>query len=354
LNKTVSASGALVDRPVSNGSIVFVGNPFMSHLDFNEFYFENQDLIADEYHILQSSGAGLEFASLVFDIDGVPISTTGGLTSISIPPMQSFAVKVNKTSAIDDNDKLKITKAMSVTDDTHSLLRAAPAERDILRITAARGTQHTSAVIALRERARNEVVTSEDSHRLFIGSETNAPTAPTVFTITDGAYLDINRMNTLPDVLPIGIITSVKGETTISVSGISTLTQAQSLYLRDAAANAELPIEDDGFSYTFNNTEGNLFGRFSIMKSATDVNRIEAVPKILSVYSYGGRIHIVSPDGDEIRDVSIYGLNGGKLYQRRNTGESHVEIDLQKGGNPIVIVKACTDNITAVKKVLNK
>jgi hypothetical protein len=329
----------------------------MAHIDFEKFYDANKAIIKPEFKILTGQKTNAEsYISLELIIENGEItgSVSSGeapdLTS-NIPPMQSFIVTTNSAYA-GSLDSLVITKDMSIVE-AGVKLRAAAYEQDVIRIQATRDGISTAATIALFPSADNGYYLDEDSRRMLIKGISNVPN---IYTIVDGMYLDINLMQTLPESLPIGISTIKKGETTIEISGVSSLSNPNSrLFLRDMEKMQLFPITDDDFKYTFNNTTGDVIGRFYLVHQENTQVGINAIPsKNIFIYKSDESIHVLSSDGSEIKDLLVYSVDGKVLYQQKNTGQSHIEIPLNSLNTAVAVVKSTTAKATVVSKIIIK
>jgi hypothetical protein len=333
-------------------TLVVVGNPFMSHLDFAEFYAVNAAIIKPQYKLLKTDiqfNAG-EFPSFVLGYGEIPdVSSVNdpALTRASIPPMQAFIVETTAGYNAATHPDLLITKAMSIVDNAHSALRSAGQEQGILRIKATRDGMDTHAVVALSDRAHNAYVSNEDSRRILSSQLANSPT---VFTITDGKYLDINQMKEMPVSLPLGISTTGKGLTQITFTGSSSLPEEYDYFFFDKQTSKKIRINENT-SYEFNNTEGDQIGRFYILSELRTSTGINEVKKNIQIYASQGVVHVLSSDGTEIDGVKIYSPDGSIRYQRTNTGRSHVEIPVTKV-NPVLIVTATAGKAVVTEKVI--
>jgi hypothetical protein len=351
----VPTSDILVYVPTNaegTGETIIVGNPLMAHIDFAKFYEENKNVILPQFKLLKK---GNEYISLVASIENGSItgilSSDSNLTLKSIPPMQSFIV-TTRADYTGTPENLVITKGMG-TVAVGLGLRAAEYEQDVIRISASRSNLSTSAAIALSSSANNDYLLNEDSRRMLIKG---VNTAPSIYTIVDGMYLDINRMKMLPESLPIGISTGKTGETTIAISGVQSLSDPYGqLFLRDVEEQLLLPIEDDDFSYTFNNTVGDVIGRFYLVRQESMPVNIETVSsEKISIYKSSESIHVLSVDGSEILELCVYGVDGKTLYKQKNTGQSYIEIPLRQLNTIMAMVKATTTKASAVSKVVVK
>ncbi|MDL2223234.1 hypothetical protein LJB98_03950 [Bacteroidales bacterium OttesenSCG-928-M11] len=361
---TVPAEDPIVSIPVKTGgtltgkdseSYMVVGNPFMSHLDFEAFYKENYQLIEPGYKILQGSITGDEgyFSIMGKDTgkDGTisdPISTeeNGSLTLRSIPPMQTFIVTLK--SGASDSDKLKINRDMGVVDKDNSILQSPTLNRNLLRLSVSdQNESRTSAVVKVSENSFDEYNSSEDSRLVLIEDVTSVSH---IFTIVDGNYLDINRLGELPSTLPIGVLQGSKGKSTLSISGFDTFS-GYTFYFIDADKDRKIPLEGDSFEYEFDYDGSSSIGRFYLVTE--DVNQIKDLYSDLSVYSQRGMINILALDGSPITEVSIYNVEGHLLYKSVDTGKSRLSIP-QPGSSAVMIVKASTSSSSIVTKVINK
>jgi hypothetical protein len=338
-------------KVIKKDELVVVGNPFMSHLNFAEFYAANANIIKPQYKLLKTDAkfAAGTVTSFVLgaseDLDASSVSDPV-LTRISIPPMQAFIVET-KEGYTGANPNLVITKAMSIVDGVHSALRSSEQEQGILRIKATRDGMETHAVVALSDRAHNEYVPDEDSRRILSSGLVNSPS---VFTITNGKYLDINQMKEMPESLPLGISTTGKGLTQITFTGSSSLPTEYDYYFFDNQTSQKRLINENT-SYEFNNTEGDQIGRFYILRELHAPTGINEVKGNIQIYVNQGIVHVLSSDGTEIESVKIYSPDGYIRYQRTNIGGSYVEIPVTKL-NPVLLVTATAGKATVTEKVI--
>ncbi len=335
----------LVEIPTNRtteGQDVVVGNPLMSHIDFEQFYQENKDIITSSFKTLANNGTS--FPTYSQFVDGY--TSTEGIESNSIDPMQAFIV-TTKPGYNGIPAKLKITKEMSITA-PGSPLRSSSKEPDVVRITASKDSYLSEAAVVISESAKNGFSIEEDTRRMLIQG---VNTSPSVFTVVDGMYLDINRMNEFPESLPIGISTSAKGMTRIHINGLSSFNKQFSFL--DVKAGT-MPIHGDSFEYSFDNTEGNQIGRFYLLSSENDNSTPASLDRYdagnIYAYAKNNEVYVVSSNGDDIKNVMIYDLTGKMILQQHFTGSSHVIIPVVTM-NSIVIVKVNTSKTTKTFKL---
>ncbi|MDL2223237.1 hypothetical protein LJB98_03965 [Bacteroidales bacterium OttesenSCG-928-M11] len=340
-------------RGDSNEPYMVIGNPFMSHMDFETFYKENYGLIEPGYKILQGTVTGEEtYLSIMgtdANSDGVfdeLVSTNDNLTLRSIPPMQTFLVTLK--GGVTRASNITINRCMGVVDEDDSPLQAPARISNMLRLSVRdHNKTMTSAVVKVSEGAFDEYNPSEDSRLVLIEDVTSVSH---IFTIVDRNYLDINRLGEVPSSIPIGVLYGSKGKSTISISGLDTFA-GYVFYFVDTDKKLKIPLEDDAFEYEFDYDGNESIGRFYLVtEDATQINELQSD---LSVYSQHGMINVLSLDGSLITEVSIYNVEGHLLYKSVDTGKSRLSIP-QPGQSPVMIVKASTSTTSTVTKIINK
>jgi hypothetical protein len=336
-----------------------VGNHLMSHLDFNKFAAANTNSISGDFKLLESVDNGKAFRYVSYarvdseTVAGVliTVSTSDRLdAAYQIAPMQSFIVTLTSAAKAADPVTFNFGKEMSITNHNPLARLRAPSREpvipDVLRIRAEREGLATNAVVVLRGHAHDGFVAGEDTKLMLIEGNTNIPK---VYTIADEMWLDINQLQAVPASLPIGIHDSGRGETTITITGLNSLSGSYDLSFLDTKMNVKLPV-DDGFAYTFDNTEGNQEGRFFIVCNETGIDSAPAAS--LAVYGFNSRVTIISTDGSPIRNAAVYSIDGRLIRQVANTGATHIEIPVETV--QAVIVKTNSETSSKVTKVIVK
>ncbi len=357
--KSVAPAGDVLaevpTKQTTGGNPVLVGNPLMAHIDFNEFYYVNKAVIKPEFKVLFSGNSYITLSGTDADNDGIVEkweytgNTLPPLTPTSLPPMQSFIV-TTREDYTGSPENLSITKQMAVANSL-SKLRSSVSEEGIIRLYADNGTYQSDAAIVLGKDFRKNYFIDEDSRRMLI---VKVGTAPSIYTVVDGMYLDINRVPELPETLPIGISTTKKGQLTLRLSGLEqVISQGNLLYFKDQKESLTIPLENNDFSYSFNNTEGNQEGRFYLICSkviTSGENPEMQKPIVISLYR--DKIQVTSLDNSELLNVSMYGIDGRLLYQQKNTGLSSIELPLPSVG--AIVVKASTSKASETSKFMIK
>jgi len=341
--------------------VILIGNPMMSHLNFYKLYVNDYlEGISNEYKLIQSINNRVYYISVLHSysetdeglIEIVSNDNDDKLQDWAISPGQAFVITT--TSDFLSSNSLKIPAVASQTDDeTHTVLRAQNSHNrsNILRIRVERDGDCSWATVAIRPDAYSGFRTGDDSRLLL--AEADNGVIPSVYTKADGVKLDINRMPAMPDRLPIGILTNVKGETEIRISGMETLENTGELSFIDVAEGIKRPLTGDApFTYRFNNTTGDVDGRFFIHASPTDITATDSNQSIL-IYHSDGRIFAFAANSNEVRSLIIYSLDGKILARRNNIDNAQASIEIPTTTTPqTIIVKAVSNTSSTIKKII--
>jgi hypothetical protein len=345
---------------------VVVGNPFMSHLDITQFFSKNRLPIEKIYQSFKMINDEDPIEITYISTTTIPgtddnttyISNTGKISNnYLIPPMQAIIVQIaSGYNRSGDNLDLEITPEMSVTDigSTRKLLRTSAEEElapNTLSITATRNERTTSAAFVIRDQAHDEYVEGEDSRLMVFETNTNTPS---VYTAADDQLLDINVVQSIPALIPIGIIDKGEGHTEIRIYGVNSITNGaganEQFYFVDLADNSRNLLKE-GFTYRFYNDIGNQINRFFIQRR-TNTGVAEAEKDKITIYSNRGHVFIASSDGKAIRRAEIYGVNGQLLWRLDSDNRTFIDVTPSLPSSGYYIVRASTESDSAVKKVL--
>jgi hypothetical protein len=335
---------AAVDKPV------LIGNPFLSHLDFEKFADRNSGLIKPEYKlacgVAASDGKVRDFISR-FKKDGTYINSEGDsiLTSY-IPPMQAFVV-VSKVSA---PLTLKADIRETAVSEGSAKLRSAGGnslpDRSLL-ISALRGEEAGRVLLLHRDGASNNYVSSEDSYKLFSESDSSSVMAYT--RSSDGYALDINSFGDFGAGIPVGIRTGKPGEIRLQFSGMDSFDAGTGIYLHDMLTGESVSLSEAD-EYVFEKYDSNLYmDRFYLtFSSLTDMQGRAAISKILLQRLAPQTVRIASDNGSPLGRVQIIDIRG-RVLVLQEAGESSYTFRASAPG--VYIVRITGKAGTVVKKV---
>ena len=325
LAATLSTAAGGQDHPV------LVGNPFMAHLDFNEFYQANSSMIYNQYKL--ASGVNTDEDGKVNDVDSYEWDgsegsyTTNGSTGVLndglIAPMQSFFV----IPRVDD-PQLFATAGMTTT----SLLpdnafRAAGNRRpaNLLEIFALREGQQKKVLLFYRDGASPEYRPEEDSRKLFPAADT-VPVS-VYMRSPDGYALDINYTGNPDEPVAVGIRTARPGAITLRFEGMESFDANLRLRLHDTRAGRVVDLSQQA-EYTFVKEAGDslyLENRFYLSfsdRTAFDAPGYTERPGI-SVTRNRREIRILSGDGAPLGRIRLFDLQGRTLLDTRSQDSSY-------------------------------
>ena len=333
------------------GKPILIGNPFMSHLDFNKFATRNNGLIYDEYKLAYGVASADGYVNDLVTykkVGGVHTNTDPEDYSLTnmIPPMQSFIV----TSRVSTSP---LVLQAHVEADTESVPGAtlrndSQKSLPVLGITAQRNNQKSKAILVYLDGASSAYDAEEDSRKLF-PSEASAPVFVYLLS-SDGYSLDINTIGDLSEIIPVGIRTSQKGKITLNFTGMEEF-KGGYFCLHDTKENKIIDLsQTDSYSFLKLDDEVYLNDRFYLtFKSATMIDR-QANLGILVSNPTQNMIRIFSPS--ILKEVEILDAEGRTLLQDQNPLSSSLDYQMNHSG--IYLVKVSGEQFTEIRKVIVK
>lgn len=280
------------------------GNPFMSHLDMEEFLNGKSQ---NTYYIMTATGTTANILG-----DQYSISTSDADPKF-VAPLQSFIVP-DLPSATFNTEMIAKAPANGTNIGLRSAT-AAPTEDPLpqLRITATRDGVRNTAVVAGLVTASDSYVEGEDA-ALLINEEV---AAPQVYTLAGSQMTAINVTPELNEI-PVGI--HGKDATPVELS----------FKLSGAMKNVKLVDKQTGKRYDVTDgltltVPGNTSGRYFLNGSIATSNEIIAQGRIIFYNSAPGRIDISSVD--PLNEVTVYDIAGRALRTLRNLNTPTAFVD---------------------------
>ena len=327
-----------------SGTQVIVGNPFMAHLDFNQFRTLNSPFIEPYYQVLDQNGS-----FITYYITGG--TTTGGLTQY-IAPMQSVFVR-SRASFLE-----LYTNARQTTTVPGSKLRSTEAEQapqaDLLSIKVSGQEVSNKALLYYHPDYIPEEFVNVP--KAFLNNVTQPVT---VYTLSENeSLLDIQNLDELDKPIFLGIRTSLMGEMEFRMEGIHRFAPDYDIYLTDLGLPEPAQVNLRVYPYyTFNKQVPDLFvnNRFylTFVRNTTDFHPPMLNPTTgIEVISRFGQINVLSVDGSLLKDVRVYDLQGRMIGFLKDIQSHQVEIPVNEGG--VYIVRATNGNVSKVVKIYHK
>jgi len=316
------------------GNTRIVGNPLMSHLDFDVFYDVNQSNIQPYYRIWDGTSfytyvvpPNLYDNSVWVGMDNLstdPEITNGSLNLRYIAPMQAFFVDVtneNSPLVLNFNTAMSTARASGGTSNNRLRSGRQSVNENLLKLHLKMNEIETIALLASLSGASDSYIPGEDIYKLF---SYNAAT-PEIYTISDKTAIEINAVSQdgAQKLIPIGIKTNQTGQFEISIEGVANFTAYEKVFLRDVLENKNYDLRKKA-SFTFDKTsQENLEGRFYIFLSseqlATELPVVDNQDIVIIRESDGVRVY--SPI-DAIESFEIYDVSGRLLFKEAKIGAS--------------------------------
>ena len=342
-----------IDVSATAGDMFLVGNPFMSHLDFEKFYAENSSKIEKEYRVVVSSDfdgvGGIPTPRTRFYAGGGAVATDPDGLGKLIAPMQSVILTAKRTFS----DGLTFNGEMTGIRPAHRLRAASEAAQSVT-ITATMGVQNNTASLIYSPLASNKFIAGEDSYKLYNDMIFNnyPNTTPLVLytASSDGFPLEVNSFGDTDENIKLGLRTSLTGEITLDFSGLDHLYNLD-VFLRDLEKGQIINLHETP-AYTFDKTSEQtaLADRFELVfKTPTALDN--PADDAIAIITSGGRLKVISHNG-LLQSVQVFDMQGRLIVSETNIESQVYTCDLQ--ANSMYVVKASTGHRTEVKKVITQ
>ncbi|MDE6548044.1 MAG: hypothetical protein K2L22_03505 [Muribaculaceae bacterium] len=311
-----NSNGTITVTSANDTRYFLVGNPFMTHMDIQEFLKKNENLLEPNYWIVTEKGqiAGSVSSAGVF----TAIASDSSEESLAaeptvIPPMQGFFVK-SKTSAT--TLSLEYDESMMRRYDSSGkyLTSTTRAEETLtpLKISSYNYGEPSSAALLLTKRnadADNDVE-AIDNRDLDVLS--------TVYTTKDGAALSINSCADIEGT-EIGVIADDDTETVIRFEGVESV---EGLYLLDKTDRSLTPLEE-GMEVV---VDGAAAGRFFLTYGIAYEGMLSGIEWSVE----GGVLTVVDNAASGTLEVNVFDTVG-RFVNREATNADVLEMHLEHG-----------------------
>ena len=310
-------------QETAHGDYYLVGNPFMAHLDMEEF-FTNNGAFEKMYWLVTENGQEVAVGG---SGDGL-ISTGSG----KVAPLQSFFIKLKTNETAPES--ITFSQEMQVLGGADDGLRSANA----LTITATTTDGRTSrAAVAYDMAASADYEASEDAE-LFLDS--NLGDVPMVYTVAGTMATSINRTSELYNI-PLGVYGNKQEMVTLSFGGLN---QFSSATLYDAQEQTETPLREGKTVSVPAGTSGRYF-----LRAGTPTGNEVIARNAFLVYSVGGGKVMVTSSNTPLKDIRVYTMGGAQVRSIQASGMQQ-EIYLNRG--IYLITVSDQDGLQETRKVL--
>jgi hypothetical protein len=228
--------------------------------------------------------------------------------------MQAFVVTPLKTEKMTLKAQISDTEVNPAGSAFRSAQNAAPART--LRINAIRGEHVSQALVLQRENASHSYILTEDSRKLFPGSD---KVSVMVYTrSSDGYALDINSFGNVGQEIPIGIRTTEPGEIRLKFSGMESFGERTVIYLHDRQEGRVVNLSKTD-EYSFNKSDSELYleNRFFLTFSDAMGIHLPAVnTNIIMEQLPGQTVRIATENGSPLGRIKIVNIQGNILFSQ--------------------------------------
>ncbi|NDV46327.1 hypothetical protein D0T49_04650 [Paludibacter sp. 221] len=357
-----------VTYPVKFGTtddseIALIGNPYMSTIDFDNLYQDNEGVIKKCYHLW------VDNAFVTYGVGGFSGVINQEITTDKyIAPMQAFLVEKSSQAIVSDEYDVEFNVENISTirpSGSNSRLRSnsyeVDNESDKLDIIASNDAGAVLTFIARREGGQS-VFSDYDSRKIISGIK-SLPEVYSVKNHTNGKIgVGNNIIGTDRITIPIGLATSWSGEITLTFRGMERY-DADITFI-DTQKNSSINLSnyseyDYSFDYQPARDAQNAIipseDRFFVLISPKRVTADEdALSGQLSVYTGADAIHVISNDSNPIKQLYIYDMQGRIMYTRDNVNMSYCTIPMPDRLSAVGLIKVITEKEVKNIKLLNK
>lgn len=354
---TIDESGNVVlstSEASADGDLVFVGNPFMAHLDFDKFATRNTSEIYDEYKLaygLSTADGVMNDFSTYKKIGGTYFTNDPVDASLSglIAPMQSFIVVSRKA---DPTIVANATETVAATAGSLPTLRSTDNNMYpvALEISAQKAGEFSKTLLLHFAGASNSYRPEEDSYKVF---SPYAKSPLVVYTrSTDGIALDINSIESFDSPVALCFATTQTGEITFTFDGFEEFAEYADVYLHDTYAEALINLTER-IEYRFTKTGSEQFveDRFSLLFVPKTVNMDKVAFGDVKVFNEAsGMVQVVS--ANDIQSVQVFDMQGRTINAMPQVNDKVCSFSLNKQG--VYLVQVISGNKRSTHKVIVK
>lgn len=319
------------------GTTNIVGNPYMSHLDFNALYTDNASNIQAYYRVFDGTtfysymNTGTKENDVWEGFDGISTGDTEQGNRL-ILPMQSFFVEMMPGSSTltfkPDNISTVPAYVPPASENPEEGTRRAnkvSTASNLLKLHLSMGNKTNTTILAVLPKASDLYKPEEDVYKLFadessirnIQNENYYPVE--IYTVSDGYAIDINAISNegKEKIVPVGIKTLQTGQATITVEGVDNFSAYPFISLIDTQLDKVYDLNRDA-TINFEKTDEDLVeGRFYIImsqeESATTSNA--EINQYINVFTQNGQITI-STLKSHITGIEIYDISGRLNFKK--------------------------------------
>lgn len=351
----------------TDGSVIhgynLVGNPYPSNIKFDELYLANASLIWNTAYFWTNnnftpsqSGSGYTPNNYAIYNGTGGNSATMAANGTGITVVPNGIIKVGQGFIIQKKDfgsgSLQFRNSYSPANvlrvaDNGTFFQKNESSKNRFWLTLASPNNLVNSVlIGYVPGASNEYESDYDGELLVIGSDSFYSKLGARKLAIQGRTENFNTT----DVVPLGIVSAVNGNYTISLqSPQGIFSQYQDIYLRDLFLNKYINLSEE-LSYTFAVTKGTDEGRFEIVyKTAEVLGQAGSMKSDFQIYRDGD--YFVVKSSKRLGKIDLYDAVG-RLVQTYQANDNYFRIDAAALTGGMYILKAENNGDARSKKVI--
>ncbi len=322
---------------VPSGTEIMIGNPFLSSLDFENFYNNNSDIIENYYRL---------FVNNLFQTFSLTDGSPAGLTP-KIASFQGFFIKTKET---DGNVTLHFPVSTSVTRPTlsqhqlRSTSQVGSTNKFYVKASNSLGNSWTTLVM-------DSDPSETDIPQLFIASE-DSKNAPQVYLLNSA-----NQKNTvlhLPEAtieIPLGVSCGSQDTICLSFSNLERIS-CESLVLRDLRLHKDIDLfKQNTYSFKNDPDDGERFLLFAGNSPNTAIEDNPVEDKVSFFVSCSQNTLNIKAS-ETISTVSIVSIQGMVLEKWTGIYEKVCSRKLQLPAGIYLVTVRLSNGDTQTKKII--
>ncbi len=290
---------------VPAGTDIMVGNPFVSSIDFQDFYNRNSAVIENYYRL---------FINNNFDTYSIETGSETGLTNY-IAPFQGFFLATKGTGTVD----LHFPISSSVTRPgytDHELKSAQNRMYDILRMNVESKVGKSHAALVL-----NSPNSSPDVQQLFIVNA-DSKNVPQLYLLNSMNVKNVIQYASGDSIsVPVGIMSQSTDSMTFSIN-ISEENDYQSIILEDKLLHIKTDLLENN-SYIFKNQSENgerFLLQINSSGTSTDIETVNN-KTFFSVFIRDNVLEVQA--SEKISEVELLTVQGVRIFFRKNVNDNN-------------------------------
>ncbi|MDH8701297.1 aryl-phospho-beta-D-glucosidase BglC (GH1 family) [Dysgonomonadaceae bacterium PH5-43] len=348
-----NSSSPNVTYPIAkptDSNLALIGNPYMSSIDFDEFYEDNKASIKHLYKLW----TGNSFSGY---------NTLGSDGSVEIDkyiaPMQSFLVELN--DGVNEANLTFNVANISTTASANTLRSTTPISNNKLKIIASNASGSVSTFIAKRENGK-DTFSDLEGHKIM----TSVRKIPEIYLIKPSATNSSEMVGVSscvigrePAEIPLALATTLQGETVFSFTGMNSY-NAKIIFVDKVKGVREDITGKEAFEYSFDYTP--LVGddnkvisceeRFTIIFLPLEMSITDPMPEeSIKIYSNEAVVNVMSLFGNSISEIAIYDMLGQLLFKSPQIDTEFYQIPMDKYKYDFVVVRVASESSVTIKKI---